>query len=72
LRAKTKPGEAEAEGFGGSKVEADNEAWLGSSPQPFVSHREAKGDWANFPGLVVARRSKIPDIHLSSVLDAGF
>ena len=27
LRAKIGPDEAEAEGFGGSKVEADNEVW---------------------------------------------
>jgi hypothetical protein len=27
LRAKIGPGEATAEGFGGSKVEAGNEAW---------------------------------------------
>jgi len=61
LRAKNKPDEAEAEGFGGSKVEADNEVWLGFRRNP--SGR------ANFPGLVVARRSKMPDIRRSSLLD---
>jgi hypothetical protein len=43
LRAKTKPSEADAEGFGGSKVEADKEEWLGSSLQGFVFRREARG-----------------------------
>jgi hypothetical protein len=62
------PDEAEAEGFGGSKVEADNEVWLGFRRK--ASSFAAKlGDGANFPGLVVARRSKMPDIRCSSLLD---
>jgi hypothetical protein len=39
-------------------------AWF--SPQDFVLLREVLGDGANFPGLVVARRSKMPDIRRSS------
>jgi hypothetical protein len=34
LRAKIGLDEAEAEGFGGSKVEADNEVWPDFLPQP--------------------------------------
>jgi hypothetical protein len=59
--------EAKAEGFRGSKVEADSEkllfaARLRFSPQSF-------GDGANVLGLVVARRSKMPDIRRSSLPD---
>ena len=61
MRAKTKPDEAEAEDFGGSKVEADNEGWLGFAA--------TLRDGVNFPGLVVARCSKMPDIRRSSLLD---
>ena len=61
LRAKTKPDEAEADGFGGSKVGADNNGWVGFRRNP--------PGRANFPGLVVARRSKMPDIRRSSLLD---
>jgi hypothetical protein len=43
-------------------------AWF--SPQGFSFLREALGDGANFPGLVVARRSEMPDIRRSSLLDA--
>jgi hypothetical protein len=32
LRTKIRPDEAEADGFGGSKVEADNEVWLDFHP----------------------------------------
>jgi hypothetical protein len=61
LREKIAPDEAEDEGCGGSTVESDNKVW-----RDF--HRNPKG-WANFPHFGVARRSKIPDIRRSSLLE---
>jgi hypothetical protein len=73
LRAKTGPHEAGAEGFGYSKVEADNEIWPGFRRNPGVpSKRELAGvkaagtGWI-FPDCFVARRSNTPGIPLSSL-----
>jgi hypothetical protein len=60
------------------QVKADSEGWPGFAAKlRFLSVLipalgdvvESFGDGANFPGLVVARRSKIPDIRRSSLLD---
>jgi hypothetical protein len=64
LRAKNGPDEAEAEGFGYSKVEADNEILA----RFFAATRR---DGADFSDRFVARRSNTPGISLSSLRALG-
>jgi hypothetical protein len=58
LRAKIGPGEALAEGFGGSKVEAGNEAWPDLRRNP-----EGRGQFSRF-----RCRSSLEDTRYSSLL----
>jgi hypothetical protein len=72
LRAKTGPDEAEAEGFGYSKVEVDNEVWPGFSPrQAELARVEGAGTGWIYPDCFVARRSNTPGIALSSLRALG-
>jgi hypothetical protein len=75
LRAKISPDEAEPEGFGGSKVEGENEVWPDFRRNPRLPARvlragmEAERDGASFPHFVVARRVSTSSTVRSSLLE---